>query len=536
MATYHTDYLLGNDTTGNGSAALPWKTITRAYTSAVSDDIIKVAGSTISDVPGLILTPTNNTGTFTSNISPTGLISIGDVISLTHPQFGADKYFFNVFNIVGNTITLNTGINDGFGITYAVRKFNQIHYATTTTNTVFENPTSTGKNRIRVLGGWNSDFTLQNGWTVARFQGATQTATSGTFQSNPGGVDVYREKFCFVNLATGFGGSVNNEYWGDLIGSFVSSMFGAIPRNETGYKPKWYMNRSNCQGGTTTLINTDGSFGLQISEFYTNLFNISSSSWGNCGFDIENVYVMSNGDSWNTSNIGFIPTTAAAKIGNITIYQTNENVKMYAGNSSVLWNGTLTFNGPLSNPVVYVGNRQDGNVMWNNPTQNVSNFRYWSFPNNPIWSYDTYRIAIKDIEGDKTLSSNGLLTVDTTDYLTGTNSLKIQKPGRNSQGNKVRLSQFMVNDSSTSLTITLTAKQTSSSALVFSINGFGLVRDLSLANRTVGTTWGTYSWTITGTDLNTLKSSKCFLIWNSVFDATRADAYLWVDNVVITQS
>ena len=68
MATWHTDNLLGNDTTGNGSAALPWKSINRAVSASTNGDTIKIAGSDIVDVPGLTLTWTGTTQ-YVANIS-----------------------------------------------------------------------------------------------------------------------------------------------------------------------------------------------------------------------------------------------------------------------------------------------------------------------------------------------------------------------------------------------------------------------------------------------------------------------------------
>ena len=538
MPTYHTDYLLGNDTTGNGSAALPWKTITRAYTSAVSDDIIKVAGSTISDVPGLTLTASNTSGTMTSNIDATGILAAGDVISLTHPQFGADKFFYRVHSVAGTTVVLNGGTNSG--IAFPVRKFNQIHYATTT-NTTFETPTSTGKDRIRVLGGWNSDFTLQNGWTVVRFQGAAAGTQSATFQSTAGGVNTYREKFCFVNLSTGYGGNTNNEFYGDMIGSRTGSMFGAIPRSETGYKPKWYMNFTNCQSGTSTIINADGSFALQLSELY-NSITPENVNWSNCGFDVENIYVVNNFLSWSSSGVRVLSTSASAKIGNVNIYNTDgDGIRMNDGNGNIIWNGALNIYSnsatpTIQNPSLFVGASTQGSINWINTTQNVGQFRWWSSGNLQLWSYSILPISITDIEGSKIINAGGLISVDTTDYQTGSNSLKCARFGRGGgQSGKQRLAQFKVNNTTTSITITMTAKSTTSSTEAFSIRGFGVYRDLTLATRTIGTTWNTYTWTITNIgDIIPLRNNVCLLIWDNTNGL--GNSFMWVDNVVITQS
>jgi hypothetical protein len=40
MSTYYLDYTLGNDTTGDGSYALPWKTLSKGHTSASAGDTL----------------------------------------------------------------------------------------------------------------------------------------------------------------------------------------------------------------------------------------------------------------------------------------------------------------------------------------------------------------------------------------------------------------------------------------------------------------------------------------------------------------
>lgn len=532
MATYHTDYLLGNDTTGDGSAALPFKTITKAYTVAVSDDTIKVAGSSIVDVPGLTLTCTNQVSfTYTSNIDPTGLISVGDVISLTEPNLGSDKFFFRVVSITGTTIVLNAAM--ATGVSYSVRKFSQIHYYTTTSIT-FESPVTTGKLGIQLLGGWNSDFTIQDGWTVASYQG-TNTATIGTFLNGAGQNNTYYEKFCFVSLATGIGGGTTDIYFGDMIGSRTNSMFGSRPLSKVGYKPKFYINSSNCQTGTATITNADGSFGLQLSEFYYLMNGTSSIVWSNCGFSIDNVYTHNANADWNNAP-HLIPSSSLLQIGDVLVSNYVSSLKILGNNNIIYWDGTLTFTGSTTNPSLGAGSGNGtGTLYWNNPTQNVGDFKWWPASNNPRWTYSPGQYYINDIEGTKMLLGGGLTMVDRTEYVTGSSSLKIGIFGATAgQNGRPIISQFMVNDTTTSLTITLTAKQTVSGSISFFVSGYGLISDVSLGSKTIDTTFGNHTFTITGDNLTKLKNKMC------VFFPTLTNGiggqYLWVDDVVITQS
>lgn len=49
MATYYIDYVNGNDSTGDGSSATPWKTMDKAHTEASSGDTVKVMDGTYAE-------------------------------------------------------------------------------------------------------------------------------------------------------------------------------------------------------------------------------------------------------------------------------------------------------------------------------------------------------------------------------------------------------------------------------------------------------------------------------------------------------
>ena len=547
MATWHTDNLLGNDTTGNGTAALPYKTITKAYSVAAANDTIKVAGSTLSDVPGLTLSCNGgNSFVYTANIDPTGLIAPGDCISLTDPLWGADKFFFRVVSMTGTLVTLSSPSLPSTAM--SVRKFNSIHYATSSTGVIFETGT-TQPNNIQLLGGWNSDFTLQNGWTVVRFQNASVNSTSCVFINASGtGTLTYRDKFAFFNLTTAFPGGTANEYYGDMIFVRVQNMMGAYPQTNRS-DVKWHVIYSNVQAGTTTVYNTNGTYGLSIDEFYRIIFPTANIGITNVAFNCNKLYMQSNATATDmtTTNTGLFASSIGGSYGDIYVNNV-VNADLYirvqptSNNVSYEWNGRL-FMPTL--PFVLITNNA-GWVVWNNPTQNVSSdFKYWATSSsNPFW-LNPGTIYAYDSEGTKvSQNGNNFQYVDTTTYLTGTNSLRSTRTGRptaSGQYGMATIGQFRVNSGTTRIDITITAKNDNATNITeyFRLWSLGFLPSsfpsaLQTA-RGINTSWNTWTWTITNADaINSLKNSLVILSWYNAFSTT--SKYLWVDDVVITQS
>lgn len=548
MATWHTDYLLGNDTTGNGSAALPYKTIGKAFSVAAANDTVKVAGSTLSDVPGLTLTSQGGSSfIFTANIDPTGLIAAGDVLSLTDPLWGADKFFFRVVSISGLNVTLSSPSLPN--VAMSVRKFNQIHYATSTTGTIFESGTQ--PNNIQLLGGWNSDFTLQNGWTVARFQNASVNSTSGVFLNiGSNGNLTYRERFAIFNMTTAFPGSINEEYWGDMIFVRVANTMGSVPltnRNDV----KWYFIWSNPQSGITTRYNNNGTFGLSINEFYTIKMNTANTGISTLAFNCDTQYAQSSATATDvtTTNVGLFPSTIGGSMGDIYLNQT-VNADVYirlapAGNGATYrWNGRLFLPGF---PVVlqtYVFST----TIWNNPTQNITaDFRWWfAATNTPSWATQG-TIYAYDSEGTKVcINGNGFQYVDTSTYVTGTNSLRNTRPQRpttSGQAGNSTIGQFIVNSATTRIDITITAKNDSASNITETFRlwtvGFLAINAIpsDSTTRSLNNTWTTWTWTITdATTISRLKNTLVIISWISTLNANLNAKYLWIDDITITQS
>ena len=84
MATIHTNYLTGNDTTGNGTIVTPYKTINKAMTVGANNDEIRVAGSTFTALSGTITATSNGSTTWNTSVNQTGILNYTDSLQLIY--------------------------------------------------------------------------------------------------------------------------------------------------------------------------------------------------------------------------------------------------------------------------------------------------------------------------------------------------------------------------------------------------------------------------------------------------------------------
>ena len=196
MAFIHTNFLTGNDSTGNGSTSTPYKTVYKAVQVAVSNDFIKVAGGQWSSNLSGTFTFTQNSNVVNTSVSQVGTVLIDDILSFDDGQFGFDKFHIKVTAVTASTITTvmfwpmaTTTVSD-------VRRIETYHYSASGV-TAFETWSTTdvqpgGRTGITISGGWSNDFTTQTGWTVVRRTGSNiLTANSGNgfaFTATGGGL------------------------------------------------------------------------------------------------------------------------------------------------------------------------------------------------------------------------------------------------------------------------------------------------------------------------------------------------------------
>lgn len=231
MANFYVDLVNGNDTTGVGTIALPWKTLSKA--TAVG------GARTIGDAVYVAKTPgsitligsgftANNIATINTFGDLTGSIAVKDYISFNPSGFpvfqvslvtsigiGVVYYpWFEAGNDTGNTIVniykvptidtnLSTGNYDSLGV-----NGNEI---ANIRNTPYDTNLTYGYN-ILITGGWNSDFTLQDGYTLVKNTNPTAGGTAANFIRGNTGVDGYKMvRFGGLNFVTYYTGALSTE-------------------------------------------------------------------------------------------------------------------------------------------------------------------------------------------------------------------------------------------------------------------------------------------------------------------------------------
>jgi len=173
MAIICTNFLTGNDTTGDGSVSTPYKTIMFALGGATSSDEIRVAGGQWTLITGTV---TFNAGSNIVNTSTdlTSVLAVKDVLTFEDSSLGFDKFHLIISAITSSTITLR-GYWPGATITTsALYKINTYNYDFTATlqgvekfNNALYLPN--GRTGITISGGWDATYTSNaNGWTVYR--------------------------------------------------------------------------------------------------------------------------------------------------------------------------------------------------------------------------------------------------------------------------------------------------------------------------------------------------------------------------------
>lgn len=200
MAFIHTNYLTGNDTTGTGSTGAPYKTVAKALVVAVSNDFIKVAGGQWVPVAGTF-TFTNSSVTVATATSMVGLIAVNDIITFEDGQFGFDKFHIRITAVSTTTLTMGTSWSGPTQITSGVHKIDTFHYTTASNTVGLENVNWTsalpaGRTNLTISGGWSSDYTVQNGWTVARSTNASPSNVR-LFTPSPTYIGDWRQNLVF---------------------------------------------------------------------------------------------------------------------------------------------------------------------------------------------------------------------------------------------------------------------------------------------------------------------------------------------------
>jgi hypothetical protein len=549
MATWYTDNLNGSDTTGTGTILLPYKTINKAMTVGTAGDVVNVAGSGYTALSGT-LTFTKGSANVTTSVDLTGQLSAGNIITITDPTWGSGIWLWKVFSVSATTIVLSGAAQVG-NITVSASKLTNIHYYTTTASTTFE--TMVVKSDFEIQGGWTSNFTAQNGITAMVYQGATAAAVSGVGLSGAQ-TNMYVNRFAFVNLVNGVGGSTNAWYPGNLWNSFTTNPSGGNPRPHPTYTlPNLYL--------TNAVISTQGS------PLQTN---------NKPGYQTDAIYYTSAGTTTPTQTGSIQCNTLYAKSAGVTLGNTGgiiiPGLNMIIGKLTIDFcapNGTdecvvLVVNNAGSSLLIkdmeYVGinttsnklfvrgkfnNYGFGNCQINLPSPKIiDDFKLIGIGNdNGFYNYSGIPIPVKDAEGDKLLLGSGqIIFADPTVYDTGSNSLRItRQPVGVTPTSQVPIKDF--DASGASQTITFRAKASANATIAFGIlsnPAYAQVLATTALNNTqnfsLTTVWQTFTYTglQAAAVYNLYAGTKTAFAISNLPSAWGSAQYVWIDSVTIS--
>jgi len=171
------DYATGNDSTGDGSASNPYKTIDKASTGLTGDDEVRCAKSPAPTALSGTLTFTDGSTSVATSVDLTGVLAAKDFVSLNSTGEHSGETWWEISSITSTTITLvskyvgtgGTGTGYKLGVTDTG--------AAAASSTVVQQLSASGSSGhlLKVSGGWNLAGTpAQDGYTWFWQSGASK--------------------------------------------------------------------------------------------------------------------------------------------------------------------------------------------------------------------------------------------------------------------------------------------------------------------------------------------------------------------------
>lgn len=443
MADFFTDNILGNNA-NPGTAVSPFKTISHAFSVASDNDEIYVAGSATTALPG---TATHNDLHLCDTTDDlTALVAVGDVIEFTDSVTGK-PFYSSVRSISSTQIGMSSDMTPFDDTTLTLKRVDNVHYIVVS---IAPEQLTTLRSGIKMSGGWDSTFTNQIGYTW--FVNVNTTGASAgiamTFTSNFA-YNFKLERFGYANIQSPSGSTLsatlnNGTITGDLAMSNCGGGLGGVYTTEN--QPDLYLFNASVFGSTSRPANT---FDLTTGQpsFSVNEVVICSGVRGlatiaAAGHFAVNTFTAVVGHvgqtqpSFLTSILGQLPRTV---INSLQIYQ----LPTSRGSVAILLSRTLTVaNFPthrIKNLDVYGVAAQFSLGSGQNPAalfditlvgKNLMDIPWTTasaVANSYIGGLIRGQAMIKADDGTAVLRGFQLYQTDSTEFDTGSNSLKWNK-------------------------------------------------------------------------------------------------------------
>lgn len=487
MAVYYTNWISGNDTTGDGTWANPYKSIWKA-TSTVSAnfDEVRVVGSEWTDLPGTLSFVERGTTITTSqdltSFFPelTSVAGNNKVLITIDNEFGFYKNIYTVVAVTSTTLTLVDGVCAVSG-NYGVKRINTQHYTWSALPTspagsagYVDQINGTNLNLytdIKVTGGWTADG-VQGGQTAIVMQrGAGNTSNDrwlGVSGSITGNKNMYMSGFILANVVETFSPSsvnmaIGNWWFYRVTTASFSNTNSNYYNNKAGDDVNIYVMQSRINNawnvGSSATLNETCTINIWH-QIPNGIVSNTQHGPNTSRFIFKNIHLLTTTGGNNTlagySGAAYFNTTSGSfdqtlKINNFNLYGYKDlwvqgdgaqkiAICRYNGSirqveidkvnysASIPW-GSLNLTTLLTRTQSVIG---DG-------TQSLDDLRIWGFGTIVPVTLDVNQSAISWLlntsdgpyrsfgagESSTTQYMPIIMKVNDTDYVTGTNSLQI---------------------------------------------------------------------------------------------------------------
>lgn len=176
MTIVYCDFVNGDDNTGDGTAASPYKTITKASEGLTGLDEVRVAKSPAPSALSGVLTWTNGSTSVSTSLDLTGVLAARDFIRKTSLNAADYDIWWEISSITSTTITLVKTFR-GYSESCASQKLGTTDTGAATSGQNVQSVSASGDDystRLLISGGWNLSTQLQDGETWFRQTGTTK--------------------------------------------------------------------------------------------------------------------------------------------------------------------------------------------------------------------------------------------------------------------------------------------------------------------------------------------------------------------------
>lgn len=585
MAFYCTNFLAGSDTTGNGSAVAPYKTINKALSVCSNGDEVRVIGQRLQATANTA-TVTARATTITVNGTMPSIVA-GNIIALDTSSvdgWSVDKTLYYVDSVAGNVLTVtgqSIAIPPG---TYPLYWINETLYPvqySTNSASPQETIASFTATNVSVTGGWDSTYTNQysDAYTIARYTVGTTGSATFISHSNIIKPDVIFDKFIMANTSfssTTSSASIGiNRMWfirtGNTFGTSNYGVYGAD--GSTGLLPA---NIVACNVDLTTTWNGSAN---KPSTLLLNQWITSSTNnrwYMKCGYILTpglstgpqirtlSANIRTSGTSQNIVNQAIIRNGtffADIFIDELNIYL-NSNVIIPIIDSSSFSSAGWRYIGNI-NTFIYGSGDRSGII----PSQNIINastitsysplnvnktngtldslaWRIYGTDDltavfSKLGATDIYG---KDTEGQKVINGDIIPKwADTTTFATGSNSLRMKLLTNTTGLDRVSYICGTLTKPSSNFTVTIKAKASKAVSVedVRLLYGSGATQFASLGAINLTTSWQDFTFNVTPASYSTWTFGddglmSIFLRITTSVVTESENQYIWIDSVTVS--